>query len=59
MLKRKGALSSVLDITNQLKNMADIGMLEDATLKVNALKQQWNEFEEILAKQKLQYEVSF
>ncbi|XP_052832324.1 dystrophin isoform X2 [Octopus bimaculoides] len=56
MLKRQGALSAILDITNQLKNMADIGMLEDATLKVNALKQQWNEFEEILAKQKLQYE---
>lgn len=57
MQKRQVVVSSISEITNQLKDMAD-DMFEDAVLKVDKLSQQWNDLSKMLTSRKAMLEVN-
>ena len=58
MLKRQVVVSSIRDITNQLKDLADGGILEEAVLRVDNLNQQWNDLSQTLTSRQALLEVN-
>lgn len=58
MQKHQVVVSSISEITNQLKDMADDVMFEDAVLKVDKLGQQWNDLSKMLTSRKAMLEVN-